>query len=88
MTQISHEAALEGLWQALDWAAPAKLDEIFDELASRLRRHSRFAGMSITEIDLLLADTRRELEHDLNEYEWCLIRAFKDAIQFDDEAAA
>jgi hypothetical protein len=42
-----------------------------------------FAGMSITEIDLLLADAQREAEHDVNELEWRLVRAFKGAIASD-----
>jgi hypothetical protein len=36
--------------------------------------------MSITEIDRLLTDARREAEHDLSDYEWRLIRALRDAI--------
>ena len=79
MTNISPEATVEALWQALEWE-PIKLMEIFDRIASRLRRHPHFRDMSITEIDRLLADARREAEHDLSEYEWRLIKAFKDAI--------
>jgi hypothetical protein len=77
--QIDAELAVESLWQAFEWE-PIKLIEIFDRIASRLHRHPRLRDMSITEIDRLLADARREAEHDLSEYEWRLIKAFKDAI--------
>jgi hypothetical protein len=79
MNRISTGTAVEGLWLALEWQ-PIKLMEIFDRIASRLRRHPQFRDMSITEIDRLLADARRETEHDLSDYEWRLIEAFKDAI--------
>jgi hypothetical protein len=77
--KIDAELAVESLWQAFEWE-PIELMEIFDRIASRLHRHPRFRDMSITEIDRLLADARREAEHDLSEYEWRLIRAFRDAI--------
>jgi hypothetical protein len=79
MNTISTEAATEALWRALEWE-PIKLMEIFDRIASRLRRHPYFRDMSIMEIDRLLVDARREAEHDLSEYERRLIEAFKDAI--------
>jgi hypothetical protein len=80
MNRISTEAAVERLWLALEWEPPIKFIEIFDAIASRLHRHPRFHGMTITEIDLLLADIRRDAEHDVGELEWRLIDAFKDAI--------
>jgi hypothetical protein len=81
-TNITIELAVESLWQAFEWE-PIKLTEIFDRIASCLHRHPRFRDMSIIEIDRLLADARLEAEHDLSEYEWRLVRAFKDAIASD-----
>jgi hypothetical protein len=83
---ISVEAAVEGVWQALEWE-PLKLAEIFDRFASRLHRNPRFRDMSIGEIDRLLIDARREIERDLSDYEWRLVGAFKDAIGFEDGGA-
>jgi hypothetical protein len=79
MTDITIELAVESLWQAFEWE-PIKLTEIFDRMASRLHRHPRFRDMSIAEIDRLLADIRREAEHDLSDYEWRLAAALRDAI--------
>jgi hypothetical protein len=80
---INPEFAIEGLWQALAWET-INPTEIFDQIAHRVRRHPRFKDMSITEIDLILADARREFEHDFAEFEWRLVRAFKQAIEFDE----
>jgi hypothetical protein len=85
MSEITPEFAVESLWQALAWA-PVELDPIFDAVAHRLRH--RFAGMTIGEIDLILADARREAQHDVDELEWKIVRAFKDALGLDDEIAA
>jgi hypothetical protein len=86
-SNITIELAVESLWQAFEWE-PIKLTEIFDRIAFRLHRHPRFRDMSITEIDRLVTDVHREAEHDLSEYEWRLVRAFKDAIEFKDANAA
>jgi hypothetical protein len=83
MTSIDPEFAVESLWQALEWELP-KSTAVFDEIAHHLRRSPRFRGMSITEIDLLLADARREFVRDLDDFEWRLVHAFKDAIGFDE----
>jgi hypothetical protein len=84
--QISNEAAVESLWLALEWE-PIRSAEIFDQIAYRLRRNPRFRDMTITEIDLLLADARREFELDPDELEWRLVKAFKDAIGHEETAA-
>jgi hypothetical protein len=86
MQQISMEAAVEALFDALEWE-PARLTEVFDQIAYRLRRNPRFRDLSINEIDLLLADARREFEHDVADFEWRLVQAFKDAIKLDEIAA-
>jgi hypothetical protein len=90
--QIEIEAAVESLWQALDWEFASTIEptKVFDRIAHHLRRNPRFRGMSITEIDLLLADARREFEHDVDELGWRLVRSFKDEIGFSvvDGAAA
>ena len=80
--QIEPEAAVEALWRSLEWE-PIRLMEMFDRIASRLHRHPRFRDMPIVEIDRLLVDMRREAEHDLSDYEWRLVRAFKNAIASD-----
>jgi hypothetical protein len=77
--KIDAELAVESLWQAFEWE-PIKLTQIFDRIASRLHRHPVFRNMSITEVDRLLADARREAEQDLSDYEWRLAAAFRDAI--------
>jgi hypothetical protein len=87
MTSVDPDFAVESLWQALEWERPDKLTELFDQIASRLHRHPRFRGMSIAEIDLLLADARHEFQHDLTEFEWRLVRAFRDAVGAEEEAA-
>jgi hypothetical protein len=81
MTNINPEFAVESLWQALQWE-PINHAEIFDQIAVRLRRDPHFRNMSITAIDLILADARHEFEHDVKEFEWRLVGAFKDAIGF------
>jgi hypothetical protein len=87
MTKIDTEFAVESLWQALDWER-IEPGELFDQLASRLHRHPRFRDISIAELDLILADARRAFEHDVSEFEWKLVRAYKDAIGAGEDAAA
>jgi hypothetical protein len=61
-------------------------DKVFDQIAHRLRRNPRFAGMSINEIDLVLADARREFEVELDRafdsVERRLVQSFRDEIGF------
>jgi hypothetical protein len=87
MSTISTEAAVETLWQALDWTR-IDSDELFDEIASKLHRLSAFKHMSISQIDLLLADLRRQFVHDVNEYQWRLVQTFKRELEFAEEDAA
>jgi hypothetical protein len=86
-TQISIEAATEALWDALDYELVIKPTELFDRIALHLRRNPRFQGMSITEIDLLLADVRCELEFDLGELASRVVQAFRDFSEADGVAA-
>jgi hypothetical protein len=83
MTSISTEFAVESLWEALQWE-PIDRVEIFDRIAVGLRRNPHFRNMSITAVDLILADARREFEHDMKELEKRLVRAFKDCVGFEE----
>lgn len=85
--QINGGAAAEGLWQAFEWE-PINVTDLFDQIVNRLRRNPRFCGMSIVDLDLLVADARREFQLDMDMYERRLVRAFKDAIQFDETDGA
>jgi hypothetical protein len=80
--QISAEAAVEALWLAVEWE-PIDPAEIFDRIVARLHRNPRFRDLPVAAPDLAVADSRRELEHDIADFEWRLVRAFKDAIGFD-----
>jgi hypothetical protein len=91
MSTISVEAAVEGLWQALEFEIPSAsdlTDRCFDEITYHLHRSPRFRGMTLTEIDLILADARREFERELEGLlgglERRLIRDFKNEIGFGD----
>jgi hypothetical protein len=90
MTNISTEFAVETLWLVLDEELKhaIKPSEVFDQIAAQLHRHPRFRSMSVTEIDLILADARHEFQHDVDELEWRLVQSFKTGIGFDGEDAA
>jgi hypothetical protein len=79
MTNITAEAAVEALLQAFEWE-PFELSKLFDQIVCCLHRNPRFAGLTLTELDLLLADTRCKVEDDVDEIEDRLIEAFKDAL--------
>jgi hypothetical protein len=81
--QISTEDAKDALANAFEWE-PARLTEVFDRIAYRLHRNPRFRDLSISELDLLLADARREFERDIADFEWRLTQAFADAIAHDE----
>ena len=87
MQEITTEAAIEALWLAFSWE-PLDPAKIFDQIAARLHRHPRFRDLPIAQLDLALADARREFEHDVSEFEWRLVRAFKDALGLTEEDAA
>ena len=82
MQEITTEAAIEALWLAFSWE-PLDPAKIFDQIAARLHRHPRFRDLPIAQLDLALADARREFEHDVAEFELRLVGAFEDAIGFD-----
>jgi hypothetical protein len=90
MTSITPEFAIESLWNAIEWELPKVIDAtaVFDEIAYQLRRSPQFKGMSIAELDLILADAKRQFQFRTVNLEWAIVRAFKDQIGFDDEAAA
>jgi hypothetical protein len=85
--KIDIETAVESLWQALEWE-PLNSAEMFDQVAARLHRNPRLRDLPIAQLDLALADARREFEHDVSEFEWRLVRAFKDALGLTEEDAA
>jgi hypothetical protein len=67
MNTINKDCAVEALWRAGIWH-PVDADKVFDNISARLRRHPRFSGMTTSERDLLLADARRELAHNIEEH--------------------
>jgi hypothetical protein len=79
---------MEALWFALELERPIKSADLFDDIAARLHRHPRFRGMTIGAIDLILADLKRDLDHDLSTFSWRLVQAFKTEIGFDEDVAA
>jgi hypothetical protein len=83
MSDINREFAVTALWQAFAWE-PIRPAALFDRIANRLHCNPRFRGMTISEIDLLLADARREFELDIDEFECRLVQAFKDALEFNE----
>jgi hypothetical protein len=90
MTTIDHELVIETLWLILHAELKPALAsaKVFDRIAHHLRRSPRFRGMSIVELDAALYDAKREFEYDVDELEWKLVRAFRNAIGFDDDEAA
>jgi hypothetical protein len=84
MNTINKDFAVEALWAALGWEQ-IKPGELFDAIAHRLRRHPSLCHLGIAEIDLMLADARREFEHDIDEYRWRLVASFKSEIEFYEE---
>jgi hypothetical protein len=87
MVTINNGSAVEALWEAMGWES-INPDEIFDQISSKLNRHPRFKGLSITEIDLLLADLRRQFVHEVHEYQWRLVQAFKRELEFAEQDTA
>jgi hypothetical protein len=79
MTDITTEFAVEALWRAFEWE-PFELGKLFDQIVRCLHRHPRFANLTLTELDLLVADTRRETEDNVGEIEDRLVAAFEDAL--------
>jgi hypothetical protein len=79
--KIDHADDVMGaLMQAFTWE-PIRSTEMFDRIVARLRRTPMFRGMSIGEIDLILADARNEFELSVSEYEGRLVDAFEDALE-------
>jgi hypothetical protein len=87
MTTIDNDSAVEALWSALD-SEQLQPDEMFDKLTAKLHRLPAFRRLSIGELDLLLADSRREFEHDVSEYRWRLAQTFKRELEFTEQGAA
>jgi hypothetical protein len=79
---VSTDWALDCLDEAISWKLrPAiNVDRVFDEIASKLRRMPAFKQLTIVEIDLALADLKREFAHDMREAEWAMYAAFRCAI--------
>jgi phage terminase Nu1 subunit (DNA packaging protein) len=80
---IDVDRALNALAESLDWKRPAPdADELFDSIAAVL--HRRFPELTITQIDLLLADLKREYVHDAHVAEWDMYAAFRCTIGGED----
>jgi hypothetical protein len=76
---IDTNIALTAFDDIISWKLRPALDpdRIFDELANRFRQHPRFRDLKISELDLLLADLKREFVHNMHVLEWALYTAFK-----------
>ena len=72
------ERAVKRLQEIFGWKR-INPDETFDRLARRLRGHTCFRDLSLLEVDLILADARREFERAVDEFEWQIVQAFMDA---------
>ena len=59
---IDADAALVALDDAVAWRLRPALDaeKLFDDIASKLHQRPEFKGLTINQLDLLLADLRRE----------------------------
>jgi hypothetical protein len=86
---IDSNAALDAIDEAISWKLRPALNpnRIFDEIASALHRHPRFRDLKITELDLALADLKREFAREMRETEWHLYEAFRCTLGVNDEAA-
>jgi hypothetical protein len=84
---IDSNIALDSLDVAINWKLRPALDpdRLFDEIASRL--HKLFPHLTISQIDLLLADLRRQHAHDMREAEWQVYDGFRTTLGVNDEAA-
>jgi hypothetical protein len=95
MPKITLEEAAAALQYALDFEMPDATritDDIFDKLVQQLRRNPRFKHMSITEVDLVLAASKREFECELDQafssVERRLVQSFEDELSDKFGAAA
>ena len=86
MSDVSKDFACESLWAALRWEQ-LKPGELIDAIAARLHKHPSFRHLTISQPDLLLADAKRGLEHDVSEHEWKLVQEFKRELEFAEEDA-
>jgi hypothetical protein len=79
---IDADTALVALDDAIGWRLRPALNaqKLFDDIASKLHRHPSFKQLNITEIDLLLADLKREFAHDMHTAEWQLYESFRSSI--------
>jgi hypothetical protein len=79
---IDADAALVALDDAVAWRLRPALDaeKLFDDIASKLHQRPEFKGLTINQLDLLLADLRREFAHAMRGAEWQLYDAFRCSI--------
>ena len=55
---------------------------MFDAITAKLHQLLAFRQMPISQLDLMLADLRRQFVHDMDEHRWRLVVAFKTEIDF------
>jgi hypothetical protein len=85
--KIDAETALESVLMAIEYELVPATDptKIFDGIVSKLQKHPRFHELKIAELDLLLADLKREFARDMCEAEWRLYSAFWTSLGVEDE---
>jgi hypothetical protein len=79
---IDTNTALDLLSEAIDWSLKPALDSqtLFDDIASKLHQRPEFKRLTIVQLDLLLADLKREFARSMHTAEWQLYDAFRTAI--------
>jgi hypothetical protein len=87
MTEAEIEVSVEGFWLAQQWQ-PDPIGAMFDHIAARLHRDPRFRGLSLCEIDLVLADARVEVEEEFAVLALRLSHDLRDAIHYVDQQRA
>jgi len=80
---IEINEAFNALDEAISWRLRPALDadELFDELGSAI--HRIFPELTITQIDLLLADLRRQHAQNMQQAEFSLFDAFRTTLGAD-----
>jgi hypothetical protein len=87
MTDAEIEVSVEGFWLAQEWQ-PDPIGAMLDHVALQLHRDSRFRGLSLTQIDLILADARGKIEDEFAVFALRLSHNLRDAIRFIDQQRA
>jgi hypothetical protein len=78
---IDTNTALDALDEAIEWKLRGPLDQLFDAILSDLRRRvPALKQMPLAELDLLVADSKREFAHNRDGATWDMFTAFRCAI--------